>query len=66
MYFMFKKCFIFENYVGVKMEIYNAKSLDTFSRSAYNMERSKQMEALPSEQALLRTWLLGHTKSKLS
>lgn len=55
MYFMFKKCFIFENYVGVKMEIYNAKSLDTFSRSAYNMERSKQMEALPSEQALLRT-----------
>lgn len=28
---MFKKCFIFENYVGVKMEIYNAKSLDTFS-----------------------------------
>lgn len=53
MYFMFKKCFIFENYVRVKMEIYNAKSLATFSSEvSTKWERSKKMEALLSEQAL--------------
>lgn len=66
MYFMFKKCFISENYIRVKMEIYNAKSLDTFSSEvSTKWKRSKKMEALLFEQALCM-WLLGYTKSKLS
>lgn len=31
MYFMIKKCFIFEKYVRAKMEIHDARPLDTFS-----------------------------------
>lgn len=38
---------------GFKMEIYNAKSLDTFSSEvSTKWKRSKKMEALLSEQAL--------------
>lgn len=51
--FHVQKCFIFENYVRVKMEIYNAKSLDTFSSEvSTKWKRSKKVEALLSEQAL--------------
>lgn len=55
--FHVQKCFIFENYIRVKMEIYNAKSLDTFSSEvSTKWERSKKMEALLSEQALRVTF----------
>jgi hypothetical protein len=39
---MFKKCFIFENYVRVKMEIYNAKSLDTSSSEVQHGKGAKR------------------------
>lgn len=53
--FHVQKCFIFENYVRVKMEIYNAKSLDTFSSEvSTKWKRSKKVEALLSEQAFAR------------
>lgn len=41
MNFMIKKCFIFDKYVRVKMEIYNAKSIDTFSSEVQSGKGAK-------------------------
>jgi len=51
MNFIIKKCFIFEKYVGVQMEIYNVRSLDTFSSEVQSGKGAKRWEALLSEQA---------------
>lgn len=42
MNFMIKKCFIFDKYVMVKMEIYNAKSIDTFSSEVQRGKGAKR------------------------
>lgn len=42
MYFMIKKCFIFEKYVRAKMEIHKEKNHLTLSQVKYKMEKEQK------------------------
>lgn len=65
MYFMIKKCFIFEKYVRVKMEIYNANSLDTFSSEVQSGKGAKRWRLCSPNRPYTRDFWVHEIKTVL-